>query len=83
MPKDKGYGVEMWSKSHKANVANGKVDKASVKGIWHSNKEAWAGIDDIFPTDTPVSSSFQDSCCVLYLGHHSVKIVAVLHHAES
>ncbi len=31
------------------------MDKASVKGIWHNKDEAWAGIDELFPTvDDPV-----------------------------
>ena len=25
-----------------------------MKGIWHDPDQAWAGIDDVLPTDTPV-----------------------------
>ncbi len=36
-------------------VEQGEVDKASVRGIWANKDEAWAGIDDLFPTvDDPV-----------------------------
>lgn len=42
-----------WSPKHKAAVKVGKVDQESARGIWHSKSEAWKGIDDVFPTDTP------------------------------
>ena len=31
-------------------MGQGKLDKASVKSIWHSPTSAWKGIDDILPT---------------------------------
>jgi hypothetical protein len=38
------------SAKHKQAVGNAKLDKATLKNIWHSKKEAWKGIDDILPT---------------------------------
>ena len=47
-------------------MAMGKVDKSSVKGIWKSDSEAWAGIDDVFPTDTPVRLEREANASVLF-----------------
>lgn len=35
---------------HKIDVEASRVDPTSVHGIWHSKKQAWAGIDRILPT---------------------------------
>eukprot|EP00960_Hanusia_phi_P025956 745995-Hanusia_phi.AAC.1 len=44
-----------WSKQHYRDVAVSKVDKQTVNGIWHNEDEAWKGIDEVLPTDTPYS----------------------------
>jgi len=51
LPED--FDVAKWSPKHSAAVKVGKVDQESARGIWHSKSEAWKGIDDVFPTDTP------------------------------
>ena len=35
---------------HAIDVKASRVDSTSVHGIWHSKKQAWAGIDRILPT---------------------------------
>ena len=35
---------------HAIDVKASRVDATSVHGIWHSKKQAWAGIDRILPT---------------------------------
>jgi len=47
---DRDWDVHHWSKSHLRDVEGGAVDKTSVHNIWHSKKQAWAGIDQILPT---------------------------------
>uniref|UniRef100_A0A7S4L1I5 Uncharacterized protein n=1 Tax=Guillardia theta TaxID=55529 RepID=A0A7S4L1I5_GUITH len=44
-----------WSKHHYRDVAASKMDQQTVNGIWYDKDEAWKGIDEVLPTDTPYS----------------------------
>ncbi|MGB1602940.1 MAG: hypothetical protein ACPIOQ_59970, partial [Promethearchaeia archaeon] len=47
---DSDWDVKGWTPEHKINVEASRVDATSVHNIWHSKKQAWAGIDRILPT---------------------------------
>ena len=47
---DRDWDVKGWTPEHKINVEASRVDATSVHNIWHSKKQAWAGIDRILPT---------------------------------
>jgi len=47
---DADWDVKSWTPEHKIDVEASRVDPTSVHGIWHSKKQAWAGIDRILPT---------------------------------
>jgi len=47
---DKDWHVHTWTPEHAIDVKASRVDATSVHNIWHSKKQAWAGIDRILPT---------------------------------
>lgn len=47
---DADWNVKGWTPEHAIDVKASRVDSTSVHGIWHSKKQAWAGIDRILPT---------------------------------
>eukprot|EP00288_Rhodomonas_lens_P014401 CAMPEP_0177695496 /NCGR_PEP_ID=MMETSP0484_2-20121128/3487_1 /TAXON_ID=354590 /ORGANISM="Rhodomonas lens, Strain RHODO" /LENGTH=493 /DNA_ID=CAMNT_0019206423 /DNA_START=6 /DNA_END=1483 /DNA_ORIENTATION=+ len=72
------WDMKHWSKKHLETVEKNGVDDASVKGIWHSKGEAWAGIDELFPTaDSPYA--YQTSH---YGKGEEAKMEAFLEHAR-
>ena len=59
---DSDWDVKGWTPEHKINVEASRVDATSVHNIWHSKKQAWAGIDT-----TQDSSYEQPARGVMYI----------------
>jgi len=71
------FDVSKWSQRHMNTVASNGVDARTAKGIWHSKDEAWAGIDEVLPTDTPYAYQMQHSG-----DGEEAKMEAFLEHAK-
>jgi len=72
------FDVSRWTQRHMNSVAENGVDDQTAKGIWHSKNQAWAGIDEVLPTDTPYEYQTIHSG-----GGEEVKMRAFLEHANT
>ena len=74
---DSDWHEQRWSPEHYINVAGSRVDDITAKGIWKGKDEAWAGIDDVLPTDTRYEYQ------TMHSGHgQEAKMEAFLDHAH-
>jgi hypothetical protein len=74
---DKDWHMRQWSPEHYIDVAAGRVDSTTTKGIWKSKDEPWAGIDEVLPTDTRYEYQ------TMHSGHgQEAKMEAFLDHAH-
>ena len=74
---DKDWNMRKWSPEHYIDVAAGRVDSTTTKGIWKSKDEPWAGIDEVLPTDTRYEYQ------TMHSGHgQEAKMEAFLDHAH-
>ena len=72
------FDVSRLTQRHMNSVASNDVDSATAKGIWHSKNQAWAGIDEVLPTDTPYAYQNLHSG-----GGDEIKMRAFIEHANT